>query len=506
MIQGRRGEPGLRLYEFERCKRLFWQIDFYLPAGSALPGRLYPGDQSQPMPPTSMYWWTNMAVDEAPGVRVLAPADQAIYVDFGEQGHVFGCTHLPGLPSLNGGDGTYALNSTFANEFFFQCDGADMPWEAALDAQGRGFVEASTRRLKYRKLFCWGSHAGGRHWQEFLSQPGQAYLEIQAGLAPTQVHGLVMPARAAWDWTQVFGYRRGRPRPRPQPGLAGRLGYGRRGPEGQTARPTQLSALEQSCRARADQPAGKHPPAWLGLGRAGTAPPRRAAGCAARSRPAFVFPDETLGAEQNKWLALSSRAPCPSRTPTTCPANGWSSRNGRRCWKTASRTRPAAPGLPCCTWASCAWNCPDEAGAASAWQESIRRKPSVWAYRNLAVLRLRQKDEARGAGLLRAGLAAGRVKAVCYPALWRWNICRCWLPPASSSCGMQVYTALPAQARDADRVQILRGQIAMQLGDLDAVEQVLQREYAVVREGETCSATCGSSCRPAAWPRKPASR
>ena len=35
-IVGPAGEPGLRLYEFERCKRLFWQVDFYLPPGSPI--------------------------------------------------------------------------------------------------------------------------------------------------------------------------------------------------------------------------------------------------------------------------------------------------------------------------------------------------------------------------------------------------------------------------------------------------------------------------------------
>ena len=33
----------------------------------------------------------------------------------------------------------------------------------------------------------------------------------------------------------------------------------------------------------------------------------------------------------------------------------------------------------------------DEAGAASAWLASIQLRPSAWAYRNLAVLSLRQK-------------------------------------------------------------------------------------------------------------------
>ncbi len=203
-ITGAQGEPGLRLYEFERCKRLFWQIDLYLPPAS--PFLFAHVSVANPNPlPASMYWWTNVAVDESPDVRVLAPARQAIYVNFARSGIGYGYTDLPGLPSLDGADGTYSLNSNFANEFFFQCDETDRPWEAALDKHGRGFVEISTRRLRYRKLFAWGRHPGGRHWQEFLSQPGQAYLEIQAGLAPTQLHGLPMPAGAVWEWTQAFG-------------------------------------------------------------------------------------------------------------------------------------------------------------------------------------------------------------------------------------------------------------------------------------------------------------
>ena len=51
--------------------------------------------------------------------------------------------------------------------------------------------------------------------------------------------------------------------------------------------------------------------------------------------------------------------------------------------------------------------------------------------------------------------------------------------------GMQVFLGLPEAAKRAERVQILRGQFAIVLGDLDAVEEVLSLEYAGVREGET---------------------
>ena len=31
-IKGTDGEPGLRIYEYERCKNVFWHTDFYLPS------------------------------------------------------------------------------------------------------------------------------------------------------------------------------------------------------------------------------------------------------------------------------------------------------------------------------------------------------------------------------------------------------------------------------------------------------------------------------------------
>ncbi|HNP72583.1 MAG TPA: hypothetical protein PKK15_15790 [Kouleothrix sp.] len=48
-----------------------------------------------------------------------------------------------------------------------------------------------------------------------------------------------------------------------------------------------------------------------------------------------------------------------------------------------------------------------------------------------------------------------------------------------------VYEQLPASQRARDRIRILRGRIALALGDLDEAERALQHEYADIREGET---------------------
>ena len=97
-IPGLQGEPALRLYEFERCKRLFWHIDFYLPPGSPLL-IAYVRAINPSHSETSLYWWTNIAVPEAPDVRVLAPAQQAVCMDFANGDVVYSYTDLPISPA-----------------------------------------------------------------------------------------------------------------------------------------------------------------------------------------------------------------------------------------------------------------------------------------------------------------------------------------------------------------------------------------------------------------------
>ncbi len=475
------GAPGLRLYEFERCKRLFWQIDFYLPPG--LPFLLAYTRVLNPNPEAAaMYWWTNVAVNERPGVRVLAPAEKALYAAFEKDGIAFGETDLPGLPSLGGADGTYSFNSTFANEFFFQCDTASMPWEAALDADGRGFVEASTARLKYRKLFCWGTHAGGRHWQEFLAQPGETYLEIQAGLAPTQVHGLPMPAGAAWDWTQAFGYLEADPAAAHHPhwptawqsvdaALKAAL------PE------SSLLALEAACRARADLPGEAIYQAGSGWGALELARRAREPGGSSPS-PAFAFPAETLGPEQLKWLALLERGVLPEQPAAGPPGEWMVQEEWLRLLERSLKSPAGWNWLALLHLGVMRMERFDYPGAEAAWKESIVLQPSAWAYRNLAVLKLRQGEQAEGFRLYELAWETAQA-AGSPPAALAVEYLQKLCEAGQYSRGMQVLRSLPPAAQEAERVQILLGQMAMALGDLETVERVLDREFATVREGET---------------------
>jgi tetratricopeptide (TPR) repeat protein len=110
------------------------------------------------------------------------------------------------IPVNDGIDVTYPTNLSVANDFFFRLGEGQWPWITSLDENGQGLIQASTSKLKGRKLFVWGMSEGGRRWQDFLTEPGNPYVEIQAGLGRTQVECRPLPPQSETQWLEVYGY------------------------------------------------------------------------------------------------------------------------------------------------------------------------------------------------------------------------------------------------------------------------------------------------------------
>lgn len=210
-VTGENGEEFLRIYDYVRTTGVVWQIDFHLPDRSKL---LYAHvkmvnaqDKTAPA-----YWWTNVAVREEKRVRIFSGTEEVIYIDPGtlkEEGtaHGYGHGRLPYLQALPGKDASFPINFNHSSEYFFQNPETNQgPWEAALYEDGSGFFERSTQPLRVRKMFCWGMHEGGTNWKNFLSNTGTGnYVELQAGITPTQVHGREMEPWESIEFTQAFG-------------------------------------------------------------------------------------------------------------------------------------------------------------------------------------------------------------------------------------------------------------------------------------------------------------
>jgi len=192
------GTPVLRMYEWERVRESSYQIDVFLPNDSKF---LYVRVSIRNTKPDTvpMYWWSNIAVDETKDTRILVNADKAFSFAYG------GAISKIPVPHSDGIDRSYSTRVGHAVDFFYDIPNKTRKWEAALDGTGCGLVQTSTDLLQGRKLFLWGNGVGGGRWQEYLSEPGQAYAEIQAGLANTQMEHLPMPGNANWQWLEAYG-------------------------------------------------------------------------------------------------------------------------------------------------------------------------------------------------------------------------------------------------------------------------------------------------------------
>lgn len=193
------GTPVLRMYEYERVRGVVYQMDFSLPADSkVLYARMRvvnPSYQS-----TAMYWWSNIAVPQVEGARLVVPADSA-YTP------INGVMSVVPIPVRRGIDVTYPNNNPVSVDYFFRTDAKRRMYHCQLSPEGYGLFECSTSRLQGRKIFVWGQGPGGRKWQEYLSGEGNPgrYCEIQCGLAHTQSECLPMPPRTAWEWMEIYG-------------------------------------------------------------------------------------------------------------------------------------------------------------------------------------------------------------------------------------------------------------------------------------------------------------
>lgn len=197
MLENEEGDPVLRMYEYERLRRVEYQMDFWIGKEDRyLNCRMRIVNSGSEVVP--MYWWSNMAVPEYPSGRIVVPADEA-YTGAGEK------VSKVDIPEVDGVDITQYGNIPAQIDYFFNIPRENPKYVANIDSEGSGLLQFSTWRLQGRKLFCWGHKKGGKRWQEFLSESAGDYVEIQAGLGKTQYGCIPMPPHSAWEWMEQYG-------------------------------------------------------------------------------------------------------------------------------------------------------------------------------------------------------------------------------------------------------------------------------------------------------------
>lgn len=192
-----KGDPVLRMYEYERIRGVVYQMDFWLEQRSRfLNCRMRIVNESARVLP--MYWWSNIAVPEYEGGRITVPAESA-YTNSN------GMVYKVPIPMVKGKDITEYGNIETSVDYFFDIPEKNPKYIFNMDKNGYGLMQISTRRLGSRKLFSWGNSDGSDRWQEFLTEEAGKYLEIQAGLAKTQYGCIPMAPHTAWEWIEQYG-------------------------------------------------------------------------------------------------------------------------------------------------------------------------------------------------------------------------------------------------------------------------------------------------------------
>ncbi|MBQ9921075.1 MAG: DUF5107 domain-containing protein [Clostridia bacterium] len=190
----------LRMYEFERIRGVVYSISAFVPDNSPvlyIKGKI----ENTTSDTTNMYWWSNIAVDETKGTRVIVPTDDSFLCFYNADHYDL---DKASIPNYGGMDVSYPGNIPGSRDFFYKIPPKKHKWIATANEQGCGLLQCSTPELIGRKLFVWGMGQGGRHWNEWLSEEGSAYIEIQAGLAHTQLEHIPMPGNTVWEWTEAY--------------------------------------------------------------------------------------------------------------------------------------------------------------------------------------------------------------------------------------------------------------------------------------------------------------
>ncbi|GAB3391119.1 DUF5107 domain-containing protein [Humibacter soli] len=463
------GSEALRMYEYERMRGLVVRIDASLsPDEPLLVVTVTITNPSSAEVP--VYWWSNIAVPEHDDVRVLAPADSAYH--FGYEGVL---SHVPfpyagddaSRPAV---DRSYTTRSRDAADYFFELNRAPMPWITALDASGSGLFQASSARLRGRKLFFWGTGTGSTHWQRWLGDGDGRYLEIQAGLARTQLEHLPMPAGSTWRWSEVYGLA--------ESDADAVHGDWASAVDAAAQAVARTGAQEAIAREEARDDSGdrveevlQRASGWGALEDAR----RSRAGEQPLSDDATPFPSSDLGVEQEWWVAAlevtagggdpavapPSYQADPAWGPVVAANDGW-----------LARLHEGVLAGSAGWWGS----------ANDAWRASIAERDNGWAWRNLAVAAVRAGDHDAAAeayvharallpNVLRLGIeAADQLLAASRP-----------------DDALALIQGLDAAQRAHGRVRFVEARASLAAGDLTRCGRLLDEgiEIADLKEGET---------------------
>jgi len=483
------GTPVLRMFQYERVRRLVYRIEAILPDDSRhLYVRVRIDNTSTE--DTAVYWWSNIAVDERKDVRVLVPAETGYrwvyggiltkepvpYQTFEKDELSSGDASKPGSEDGNprAADISYPARIPQTTDCFFGLPDGQRRWIAAVGGDGYGLIQASTDVLKGRKLFAWGMRDGARNWQAFLSEPGQAYLEIQAGLAPTQLEHLPMKGGQTLSWMEAYG-------PISTPGEVvhdkdwhAAIGGIEKALEA-VCSPAKIEEMLRIAERELDGKKGKFVHAGMGWGRVQQA----LLGDQFDSR-GLAFPASCMRKPERGWLSLvrDGFLPCPD--PLAEPDSYQIGDEWETLLKKAIDSGSSDHWYAWYQLGVTVAYKSDFDRAKTCFKTSLNRAPSPWALRCLAKLSQLDNDHPAAAKLLLEAVAMKPQRNLAVEAVE--SLCKA----GRFADAVALVSGLPKSVRKLGRIRLFYIEALIELGKLTKAEQLLRKiEPVDLREGET---------------------
>lgn len=404
-----------------------------------------------------MYWWSNIAVPEAKGTRIIAPANEAFYCAYTDGGYFL---DKGDLPEIEGKEITYPETSSRSRDFFFNTLEGEK-WICAVDSKGEGLMQRSDPLLKGRKLFVWGSHVGGRHWNEWLSDKAGPYVEIQAGLLKTQLEHFVMAKRSVIEWREAYGYVK----------LDESTAFGKWDEAvvgaGEIASARFLDGYGNLVVTSESEPVifGS---GWGALEEI-IRGERLSCDC--------VYPKSSVSAEQNEWLDLIGGEPLPYKDPSL-PITGYVV--GEK-WLALMKKHPSDNWYYYNHLGVMQYANGDYDSALDSFERSIKATPNAWAYRNLAMLKSNVLGE--------KGISSLMMEAVCMKPDYLPLAAECAVKLMDENRyeeWLKLYEKLPQKLQESGRLRMLTGACLVKLGKEDVAEEYINANLVVydIKEGE----------------------
>ncbi|MBR1686583.1 MAG: DUF5107 domain-containing protein [Clostridia bacterium] len=489
------GTPVLSLWQYERVRHLVYRVDALLPEGSRqLLIRVYIHNT---LPTESaVYWWSNMAVNEGEDVRVIVPAHKAFRYGYGGKLSKVPVPYMTAeadklrgqaakLARERGGtldwDVSHSTCLPQSMDFFFDIPDGQRPFLAALGKDGYGICQTSTSGLRGRKLFVWGMGNGGRHWQEFLSTKGSAYIELQSGLARTQLEHLPMPGHGTITWLEAYG---------PVQADPSRV----HGQDYEAAVSCVEDALDALCPASLLEDRLQSLLSELDT--------HAVQGTVLHAAPCFLGAELALHAsdpgfdpgtvpyarmqdadtpEAENWLTLLRTGALPCPDVLSRPVSYMTDPTWEAILRSSVDAGKSDHWYGHYLLAVMAHARDDVKQAQEAYMRSVQLARNPWALRGLAVLALRQGDTARASSLLQEATRMLPIRPLAVEAM------DAMLRDKDYTGMLALYRLLPESLRADGRLQVYRAAARLRSGDLAGAKAILSQDLVLadVREGET---------------------